>query len=122
MNNIDIQKSNKHLINENMDFVLYFTATWCGPCKIISPEFDKISKENKFKDIFFYKIDVDENDDLCEEYQINCMPTFVFFKNKKKIESITGANATHLLDKLNTIFISKEDSKDSNEKNNSNFV
>ena len=64
--------------------VLYFTATWCGPCKMIWPVVQELS--NKYKDsILFVKIDVDEFEDLCTECDVNSMPTFQFFiKNEKK--------------------------------------
>ena len=64
-------------------------ATWCGPCKAISPEILALS--NTTLDVLFLKVDVDENDSIASEYEINAMPTFAFVKNKKLIESFSGA-------------------------------
>lgn len=71
-----------------------FHATWCGPCKVIAPKIDEFSKE--FNNIVFLKVDVDECEDIATEYDISAMPTFVFIKNKQKIESFSGANADKL--------------------------
>ena len=59
--------------------VMQFTATWCGPCHRIEPEVLELIKE--FPDLNVVKIDVDEHNDLCNEHQITCMPTFIFFNN-----------------------------------------
>lgn len=65
------------------------SATWCGPCKTIGPEILALS--NTLLDVLFLKVDVDENDVIASEYEINAMPTFAFVKNKKLIESFSGA-------------------------------
>jgi len=74
--------------------VVDFFATWCGPCKLIAPQIDAFAKE--FGDVVFLKIDVDENEEVAAEYNINCMPTFILFKNKSKIDEFSGANADKL--------------------------
>ena len=54
--------------------ILYFTATWCPPCKKIGPSFENLSKE--FSSTSFVKIDIDDHRELAEEYQISAVPTF----------------------------------------------
>jgi thioredoxin 1 len=54
--------------------ILYFTATWCPPCKKIAPSFEKMS--NEFAKTTFVKIDIDDHRDLAEEYGISAVPTF----------------------------------------------
>jgi thioredoxin len=68
--------SNSNIKQNGHPKVLYFTAKWCGPCKKISPYFEKFSSE--YPKIKFYKIDVDENQELAERYQISSIPTFIF--------------------------------------------
>ena len=85
------------LINSNTEgkVVLYFTASWCGPCKAIYPKVFEISN-NMGDDIVFYKIDVDTFADLSEECGVSCMPTFQFYKNGKKVDELQGADANQL--------------------------
>lgn len=65
-------------------------ATWCGPCKMISPVFEKIAESTP--SAHFIQIDVDESADIASEYAVSAMPTFLFFKNGEKIQSVVGAN------------------------------
>ena len=74
--------------------VLYFTATWCGPCKMIAPHVNTLSQ--KYSNINFYKIDVDEFEHLTEEAGISCMPTFQFYKNNQLVEKMEGADGVRL--------------------------
>lgn len=110
---VEYLKSKKDLDESNeINFVLDFTASWCGPCQVIAPQFESISKEDIFKHIKFYKVDVDENEDLCEEYQVNCMPTFVFLKDKKLVDSMKGANIKDLRSKIESNFCETSDDKE----------
>ncbi|GAV29825.1 hypothetical protein PMKS-003330 [Pichia membranifaciens] len=67
-----------------------FYATWCGPCKMISPYVEKFSEMHKTVD--FYKVDVDEATEVARDFGISAMPTFLLFKHGKVIEKIVGAN------------------------------
>eukprot|EP00736_Rhodelphis_marinus_P011027 Rmarinus@m.12944 len=69
--------------------VVDFTATWCGPCQMISPKFEELSKQ--VPDAVFLKVDVDDNEETASFYNITCMPTFLFFKDGKKIDDFSGA-------------------------------
>ncbi|EFN85525.1 thioredoxin-2 isoform X1 [Harpegnathos saltator] len=70
--------------------VIDFFAIWCGPCKMIGPKVAELAKE--MEDVIFLKVDVDECEDVAAQYQISSMPTFVFIKNSKVLESFAGAN------------------------------
>jgi len=74
--------------------VVDFTATWCGPCRIISPVFVELSK--KFSEIVFLKVDVDELRDVAQEWDVEAMPTFIFIKDGKAIDKTVGANKAEL--------------------------
>lgn len=63
-------------LNSNRDIVLYFTASWCGPCRMISPEIIRLS--NMYTDVDFIKINVDELSDLAISYKVSALPTFHF--------------------------------------------
>lgn len=71
--------------------IIDFYATWCGPCKLISPVLEKFLEQYK-EDTQFLKIDVDELSDIAQEYGITAMPTLLFFKNGEGLGKIIGAN------------------------------
>ncbi|XP_041634830.1 thioredoxin-like [Cheilinus undulatus] len=78
--------------------VVDFTAAWCGPCRKIAPKFEEASE--KYTDMIFIKVDVDECSDVATKYEIRCMPTFMFFRNGMKIDEFSGANQDTLKEKL----------------------
>ena len=94
------QTSLEHFTNviENEDFndkllVFDFTATWCGPCKRVAPIFKEMSNKELYKkNCLFFKVDVDKCDDVAEHCNIQSMPTFLFYKAGKRIDSFSGAN------------------------------
>ncbi|GIJ99958.1 mitochondrial thioredoxin [Aspergillus viridinutans] len=68
------------------------SAVWCGPCKAISPVFQRFSTQEDFKNAKFYEIDVDELAEVAAELGVRAMPTFMFFKDGKKVNEVVGAN------------------------------
>ena len=71
-----------------------FTASWCGPCKMIGPFFDELSA--KFPGVEFVKIDVDDLDDVAAACGISAMPTFQLYSNGVKVQEMTGADKEKL--------------------------
>ena len=65
-----------------------FFATWCGPCKMLSPVLEEVSEENK--DLLVLKIDVDEVGELAARYGIQAIPTLMLFKNGQLISTRMG--------------------------------
>ncbi len=63
-------------------------ATWCGPCKMLSPIIDEVAEENK--EYKFYKIDVDENEEFDKQFGIMAMPTLLVFEDGKLTKRQTG--------------------------------
>lgn len=60
--------------------IVDFYASWCGPCKKLSPIMEKLSKKYDDK-VYFYKIDVDKSSDLANALNIRAIPTLIFFKD-----------------------------------------
>jgi thioredoxin-like negative regulator of GroEL len=60
----------------DLPIIIYFTATWCGPCQNIKPKFSKFSQEFQGKAIFI-EVDVEERKDIAEQFGILTLPTFI---------------------------------------------
>lgn len=74
--------------------VVQFHATWCGPCRRISPEFLALSKD--MKDVVFLKVDVDECKALAAESQVSSVPLFHLFRSGEKVSEVRGADSDAL--------------------------
>merc|ERR1712032_506868 len=74
--------------------IVDFTASWCGPCKMIGPVFEELSAS--YSNIEFVKVDVDELEDVAAECGISAMPTFQVWSNGAKIDELVGASADKL--------------------------
>jgi len=77
--------------------IVDFHAQWCGPCKMIAPKIVAMADEMKDQ-CMFAKVDVDEAQEIAEEYEIQAMPTFLLFANGMKVASMAGANEAKLRD------------------------
>jgi thioredoxin 1 len=97
----------KEKINNGEKLIIDFWGTWCGPCKIMKPTFDKLSNQYREEnsEIQLYTMDVDKNRDLAVEYGVRAIPTIKVFKNGEVIDSRTGvqqeAQLIELVDSLN---------------------
>ncbi|KAH6632386.1 thioredoxin-like protein [Chaetomium tenue] len=95
------------IISKHPIVALDATASWCGPCKIISPVFERymiLSNDETLSDkVYFAKFDVDEVGDLAQELGIRAMPTFTFFKGGEKAAEFVGANPPELTRTLATV-------------------
>ncbi|KIO22520.1 hypothetical protein M407DRAFT_245157 [Tulasnella calospora MUT 4182] len=89
------------LINSGKIICIDFWATWCGPCRMISPVFEELSESEDFAEAEFYKVDVDEASDISEEVGIKAMPTFMVYKDGEKLGELAGADSGKLKKLLN---------------------
>lgn len=91
------------ILKTQLPAMVDFFATWCGPCKMLSPVIDEIASELEGKAVVA-KIDSDQLGDLCAQYNIRLLPTLVFFKDGKEVDRIVGmAEKEDILAKLQSL-------------------
>jgi thioredoxin 1 len=85
---------------ENDKILINFGAKWCNPCKKLKPELEKISLEKKYENFKFYKIDIDDFDEISSKLNITSIPTTIIIKNKKITNRITGINLNEIIENM----------------------
>jgi thioredoxin 1 len=75
------------LKSENL-LVVDFSASWCGPCRVVAPLVEQLAQEHQ--DIKVVKIDVDQDKPLAKRYEVRSIPAVLIFKNGELVENIVG--------------------------------
>ena len=78
----------REVINSDKPVLLDFWASWCGPCRMLSPIVDEIADERG--DIKVGKVNVDEQPELANNFGVMSIPTLILFKDGKPVERIVG--------------------------------
>lgn len=68
--------------------VVDFFADWCGPCKMLAPVLEQLERDND--DVEFFKINIDENPEIAEQYEVMSIPNVGFFKGGKLVDRSVG--------------------------------
>lgn len=76
------------VLNSDKTVLLDFWASWCGPCRMLSPIVDEIAEERE--DIKVGKVNVDEERELAEKFSIMSIPTLIVFKNGEIVNQAMG--------------------------------
>jgi thioredoxin 1 len=80
-----------------------FYANWCGPCKMLTPILEQFIEKTE-GEVEVYKVDVDDNPELCTEFNISSIPSLLFFKNGKLVFKEVGFRSLdYLIEILNKI-------------------
>ena len=79
------------VINSSVPVIVDFWAVWCGPCKMIGPEFEKIAEEKSSDVLKMGKLNVDESRDTAIKYGISSIPTLLLFKDGEVAKKLVGA-------------------------------
>ncbi|XP_022761072.1 thioredoxin H1-like [Durio zibethinus] len=87
-----LAKASKKLV------VVDFTASWCGPCRIITPFLVELAK--KLPTVIFLKVDVDELETVAQDWAVEAMPTFIFLKEGTLVDKVVGAKKDELQQKI----------------------
>ncbi len=83
------QTWDQEVLNSDLPVVVDFWAQWCGPCSMIAPVVEEISQEYEGK-IKVGKLNVDENPITPGKYQVKAIPTVLFFKGGKPVDTVVG--------------------------------
>ena len=79
---------NAEVVESKITVVLDFWASWCGPCKMLAPVFEEISKE--MPNVKFGKVDVDEEMELARQFGVSSIPMLAIIKDGKLIGTLVG--------------------------------
>ena len=80
----------EELLQDNKLVVVDFWATWCGPCRMLSPILDQVEEEMQDK-VTVVKVNVDDADEVAAQFRIMSIPTLLFFKNGQVVDKTVGA-------------------------------
>ncbi len=95
----------KEVLQATQPVMVDFSAVWCGPCKMLDPVVRQLADQWDGK-VKFCKLDVDNDPQLAEEYQVMGVPTLMLFKNGKPVERVSGFQPKDRLEKRFSPYLS----------------
>ena len=79
----------EQVISSDKLIIIDFWATWCGPCRALSPIMDELAEEYK-DEVVIAKCETDENSDIAMQFGVRNIPMLVFMKNGEVVETLVG--------------------------------
>ena len=97
---IDVNKNNFEIevLNSNKPVLVDFNADWCGPCQMLKPIIEELSDERS--DCKFVSINIDDEEELAEKYNVVSIPCLVYFKNGQEVNRSLGLKPKEEIEKL----------------------
>mgnify|MGYP000792229572 CR=1 FL=1 len=93
------EKNFEELVTKNEGTVpLDFWANWCGPCRMMGPVVDEIAQSRS--DVLVGKVNVDEEGELAQRFNVLSIPTFIVFKQGKEVSRVMGSRPRASLEEL----------------------
>lgn len=98
---ITLNKENfeQEVLQSRTPVLIDFWASWCGPCKMMAPVVDEIA-ESMGSSLKVGKINIDENQELAEKYNVMSIPTFIILKNGQETARTVGVQSKEEIVKL----------------------
>lgn len=96
------EKEYYETINSDNLSVIKFSGVWCGPCRVLAPILQSVSE--KFEDVNFGEIDVDNQPEIAREQSVRSVPTILFFKNGEIVDKMVGLQQAEVYEsKINSL-------------------
>jgi len=89
----------QEVLESDKPVLIDFWASWCAPCRMLSPVIDEIAEE-KGEEIKVCKINVDEEPSLAQKYNVMSIPTLIVIKNGKVINVSVGVKSKQSIEKM----------------------
>jgi len=92
------------IVNSDIPVIVDFWAPWCGPCKMMGPNFEKSAKNHPLK-LLYSKVNTQDEESLGARFNIRSIPTILIFKDSKEVHRVSGALDESSLNDLVSQFI-----------------
>jgi thioredoxin 1 len=95
---IEINAANfqSEVLDSGHPVIVDFYAEWCGPCKMIAPALEEIAREQQDK-VKIAKVNIDEQAELAQRYNIQSLPTLLYFQNGEVVNRLIGASSKKVI-------------------------
>ncbi len=87
--NLNNENFKEQVMEETLPVLVDFTASWCGPCQMMTPVLENLATEYEGR-LKIAKVNVDDNAELSAQYGIMGVPTLILFKEGKQVETLVG--------------------------------
>lgn len=91
------EKEFNEIIKDAKPTLVDFFATWCGPCRMLTPILEQVEKNNDGK-FNIVKVDIDESFDLAKKFGIMSVPTMIIFQDGEELEKIVGLRQSNQIE------------------------